>query len=190
MAAKKVKKTSKKTAKPKKDKRSEAASAADAGIGHNNKIPPASEIERCKKRVDALKESKATANAKHMADIKGVYSEYGDKWGMTIGAVRIVLGQAEAQEKFAEMMAEADTKKRDDITRLMAGVATAPAFEGKPAGVWARAQAEVFPLEDDDKVPAPTKATVVKKSITGEPTKTPAQAAQEAFDREDAAATA
>lgn len=119
------------------------APAATEGIGHNTKIPGANEITRCKARVAKLKEQKAEANAKFMSDIKGVYQEYGDRWGMKIASVRTVMDKAEAEEAFNNMLREADSKKRHDMHRLMAGAAEAFP-EDSPMGAWCRAQAEVL----------------------------------------------
>lgn len=195
MAAKKKKaapkpaKEKKKKVAPKKPKGGDSAvdevpQAAGSVPGHNLKIPPEAEVKRMFNRVEKILEDKGKANAAFMADVKGAYSEYADKWGMSIATVRAIAAKKRAEEDFADAMAEAEPKKKEDLTRLMAACATAFG-DDTPFGAWANAQADIYEVEEEEVGPAP--AAIVKTNVTGLPPAgtSAAQAAQEAWDTEE-----
>lgn len=178
-AAKKEKKPKNKISKPPKaakEKKAKAADgksaagAADSSIGHNSKVPTQKDLEGYFGRLDNLHVQKNEANARYMSDIKGVMEEAANKFGCGRKIVRIIYNKKRAEEAFADNVAEFENKDRDDMDRIMAGAAKLFG-EDTAFGAWLTAQGNVKGVET-------THAEEPKEE------KTPAQAAQEAFEKD------
>lgn len=164
----------------------ENAKAATAAIGHNTRIPKASEMTGYFSRLDALMTAKNEANAKYMSDIKAVYEEAANKFGSSRKLMRRLYAKKKAEDAFAEEMAELEVKERDDMDRLMLGALRAfgpnedENLESTPFGDWLAATIK-RDEKDFDEVTKPA-AEVVKAAE-----KTPAAAALEKIEADERA---